>query len=201
MELVIKDSQNKLTVSNTIFGCAFNEALIHQIVVAYSAASRQGTHAQKSRAEVSGSGKKPWRQKGTGRARAGSVNSPIWRSGGVTFAAKPTTYNQKINKKMYRGAIKSILSELVRQNRLIIVNNFLIEMPKTKLLEKKLRDMVLTNVLIVISKVDKNLFLAARNLNNVLVCNATKINPVNLIGFNKTIITIDAIQQIEERLS
>ena len=149
MELVLKDAQSALTVSETTFGRDFNEALVHQVVVAYAAGARQGTRAQKTRAEVTGSGKKPWRQKGTGRARSGSIKSPIWRSGGVTFAARPQDHSQKVNKKMYRGALKSILSELVRQDRLIVVEKFSVEAPKTKLLAQKLKDMALEDVLII----------------------------------------------------
>lgn len=201
MELVMKDAQSALTVSETTFGRDFNEALVHQVVVAYAASARQGTRAQKTRAEVSGSGKKPWRQKGTGRARAGSVKSPIWRSGSVTFAAKPQDYSQKVNKKMYRGALKSILSELVRQDRLIVVQQFDLEAPKTKLLVQKLKEMALDNVLIITNEVDENLFLAARNLYKVNVHDAIAINPVSLITFDKVVMTADAVKQIEEMLA
>ncbi|CUX96191.1 50S ribosomal protein L4 [Candidatus Gullanella endobia] len=200
MELVLKDVKSALTVSDTIFGCDFNEALVHQIIIAYSAGKRQGTRAQKSRSEITASGKKPWRQKGTGRARSGSVKSPIWRSGGVTFAAKPQDYSQKVNKKMYRGALKSILSELLRQNRLFVVEQFSIKAPKTKLLLEKLKNMALKNVLIITSKLDKKLFLAARNLYKVEVRNSNHIDPISLISFEKVIMTIDAIKQIEEML-
>ena len=147
MELVMKDAQGALQVSETTFGREFNEALIHQVVVAYANGARQGTRAQKSRSEVSGGGKKPWRQKGTGRARAGSIRSPIWRSGGVTFAARPQDHSQKVNKKMYRAALQSILSELVRQERLIVVEQFAIDAPKTKDLVAKLKSMDLKDVL------------------------------------------------------
>lgn len=201
MDLVLKDTKSKLTVSETTFRHNFNETLIHQVVVAYTAMSHQGTRSQKTRAEVTGSGKKPWRQKGTGRARAGSTKSPIWRSGGVTFASKPQLCNQKINKKMYRGALKSILSELIRQERLIIVNSFSIEEPKTKLLMQKLKIMMLENVLVIINKIDKNLFLAARNIYKVNVITAKQINPVSLISFEKILMTVDAIKLIEEMLA
>lgn len=200
MELVVKDAQ-ALSVSETTFGREFNEALVHQVVVAYASGARQGTRAQKTRAEVTGSGKKPWRQKGTGRARAGSVKSPIWRSGGVTFAAKPQDHSQKVNRKMYRGALRSILSELVRQERLIIVEKFTLEAPKTKLLTQKLRDMDLTDVLIVTSDVDENLFLAARNIYKVDVRDVAGIDPVSLIAFDKVVMTVDAVKQIEEMLA
>ena len=196
MELVLKDAQSALTVSETTFGRDFNEALVHQVVVAYAAGARQGTRAQKTRAEVTGSGKKPWRQKGTGRARSGSIKSPIWRSGGVTF-----DHSQKVNKKMYRGALKSILSELVRQDRLIVVEKFSVEAPKTKLLAQKLKDMALEDVLIITGELDENLFLAARNLHKVDVRDATGIDPVSLIAFDKVVMTADAVKQVEEMLA
>jgi len=175
--------------------------LIHQVVVAYQANARSGNRAQMTRSEVRHSTKKPWRQKGTGRARAGSIRSPIWRSGGVTFAAKPQDHSQKVNKKMYRGAIRSILSELVRQERLIVVEKFGIEAPKTKELIAKLKEMELTDVLIVTAEVDENLFLAARNLYKVDVRDVAGIDPVSLIAFDKVLMTADAVKQIEEMLA
>ena len=201
MELVTKDAQSALTVSETTFGREFNEALVHQVVVAYAAGARQGTRAQKTRAEVAGSGKKPWRQKGTGRARSGNVKSPIWRSGGVTFAAKPQDHSQKVNKKMYRGAIKSILSELVRQDRLVVVEKFEVAAPKTKVLVQKLKEMALDDVLIITADLDENLFLAARNLYKVDVRDVQAIDPVSLIAYEKVVITTDAVKQIEEMLA
>ena len=201
MELVTKDAQSALTVSETTFGREFNEALVHQVVVAYAAGARQGTRAQKTRAEVAGSGKKPWRQKGTGRARSGNVKSPIWRSGGVTFAAKPQDHSQKVNKKMYRGAIRSILSELVRQDRLVVVEKFEIDAPKTKVLVQKLKDLALEDVLIITASLDENLFLAARNLYKVDVRDVQGIDPVSLIAFDKVVVTVDAVKQIEEMLA
>lgn len=201
MELVLKDAQSALEVSETTFGRDFNEALVHQVVVAFAANARQGTRAQKTRAEVTGSGKKPWRQKGTGRARAGSIKGPIWRGGGVSFAAKPQDHSQKVNKKMYRGALKSILSELVRQDRLVVVEKFGIEAPKTKELKAKLQAMSLEDVLIVTAEVDENLFLAARNLYKVDVRDVAGIDPVSLIAFNKVLVTADAVKQIEEMLA
>ncbi|QLE83855.1 MULTISPECIES: 50S ribosomal protein L4 [Shewanella] len=200
MELVLKDAQSALEVSETTFGRDFNEALVHQVVVAYAANARQGTRAQKTRAEVTGSGKKPWRQKGTGRARAGTVKGPIWRGGGVTFAAKAQDHSQKVNKKMYRGALKSILSELVRQDRLVVVESFGVEAPKTKELKAKLAEMKLEDVLIVTPEIDENLFLAARNLYKVDVRDVAGIDPVSLIAFNKVLVTADAVKQIEEML-
>ncbi|AEW44775.1 50S ribosomal protein L4 [Serratia symbiotica str. 'Cinara cedri'] len=201
MELVLKDAQNALTVSETIFGRDFNEALVHQVIVAYAAGARQGTRAQKTRAEVIGSGRKPWRQKGTGRARSGSVKSPIWRSGGITFAAKPQDHSQKVNKKMYRGALKSILSELVRQERLMVFEKFSVEAPKTKFLVQKLKTMALEDVLIITGKIDNNLFLAARNLYKVDLRDVASIDPVSLISFNTVVITADAIKIVEEMLT
>ncbi|GAB7219075.1 50S ribosomal protein L4 [Vibrio comitans] len=200
MELMVKGA-DALTVSETTFGRDFNEALVHQVVVAFAAGARQGTRAQKTRSEVSGGGAKPWRQKGTGRARAGTIRSPIWRSGGVTFAAKPQDHSQKVNKKMYRGAMKSILSELVRQERLVVVDNFSVEAPKTKELVAKLKDLELNDVLIVTSEVDENLFLAARNLYKVDARDVAAIDPVSLIAFDKVLITADAVKQVEEMLA
>ncbi|VFP81927.1 50S ribosomal protein L4 [Candidatus Erwinia haradaeae] len=200
MELVLKDAPSAINVSNTIFSCDFNEALVHQVVVAYAAGARQGTRSQKTRGEVTGSGKKPWRQKGTGRARAGSLQSPIWRSGGVTFAAKPQNHSQKINRKMYRGALKSILSELIRQDRLIIVQKFSLELAKTRCLLKKLQEMNLEDVLIITVMLEENLRLASRNLYKVDVRDIANINPISLIAFEKVLITADAVKRIEEIL-
>ncbi len=201
MELVLKDAKSALEVNPTIFGREFNEALVHQVVVAYAAAARQGTRAQKTRSEVSGGGKKPWRQKGTGRARAGTIRSPIWRGGGVTFAAKPQDHSQKVNKKMYRGALRSILSELIRQDRLVVVEKFGVETPKTKELLAKLKAYELTDVLIISEEVDENLFLAARNLYKVDVRDVAGIDPVSLVAFDKVLITAGAVKQLEERLA
>ncbi|TDF37601.1 50S ribosomal protein L4 [Alteromonadaceae bacterium M269] len=201
MELAIKDAKGGLEVSEATFGREFNEALVHQVVVAFGAGARQGTKAQKTRSEVRGGGKKPWRQKGTGRARAGTIRSPIWRSGGVTFAAKPQDHSQKVNRKMYRGAVKSILSELVRQERLVVVENFAVETPKTKDLVAKLKDLDLNDVLIVTPEVEENMFLAARNLYKVDVRDVQGIDPVSLIAFEKVLITADAVKQLEEALA
>jgi large subunit ribosomal protein L4 len=201
MELVLKDAQSALEVSDATFGREFNEALVHQVVVAYAAGARQGTRAQKNRSDVRGGGKKPWRQKGTGRARAGTIRSPIWVGGGVTFAARPQDHSQKVNKKMYRGAVKSILSELVRQDRLIVVENFAVEAPKTKELKAKLKDLDLKDVLIITEELDENLFLAARNLYKVDVRDVQGIDPVSLIAFDKVLVTADAVKKIEESLA
>jgi large subunit ribosomal protein L4 len=197
----LKDAKSALEVSEATFGRDFNEALVHQVVVAFGAGARQGSRAQKTRSEVRGGGAKPWRQKGTGRARAGTIRSPIWRSGGVTFAAKPQDHSQKVNKKMYRGAIQSILSELVRQERLIVVEKFAVETPKTKELISKLKELELKDVLIVTSEVDENLFLSARNLYKVDVRDVQGIDPVSLIAFEKVLMTADAVKQLEESLA
>lgn len=201
MELALKDANGALEVSESTFGRDFNEALVHQVVVAYAAGARQGTRAQKTRSEVSGGGKKPWNQKGSGRARAGTIRSPIWRSGGVTFAAKPQDYSQKVNRKMYRGAIRSILSELVRQDRLVVVEKFGVDTPKTKELVAKLKDYDLKDVLIVTPEVEENLFLSSRNLYKVDVRDVAGIDPVSLIAFEKVLMTSDAVKQIEEMLA
>ena len=201
MELTLKDANSALEVSEATFGREFNEALVHQVVVAYGAGARQGTKAQKTRSEVRGGGKKPWRQKGTGRARAGTIRSPIWVGGGRAFAAKPRDHEQKVNKKMYRGAIKSILSELIRQDRLVVVEKFGVDAPKTKDLVGKLNDLELNDVLIVTAEVEENLFLAARNLYKVDVRDVAGIDPVSLIAFEKVLITADAVKQLEEALA
>jgi len=201
MELTFKGAQGSLEVSESTFGREFNEALVHQVVTAFANGARQGTRAQKTRSEVRGGGKKPWNQKGTGRARAGTIRSPIWRSGGVTFAAKPQDHSQKVNRKMYRGAIRSILSELVRQERLIVVESFGVETPKTKELVAKLKEFDLKDVLIVTPEVEENLFLSARNLYKVDVRDVAGLDPVSLIGFEKVLVTADAVKQIEEMLS
>ncbi|WP_028304201.1 50S ribosomal protein L4 [Oceanospirillum maris] len=187
-------------VSEATFGKEYNEALVHQVVTAYLAAARQGTRAQKTRSEVSGGGAKPWRQKGTGRARAGTIRSPIWRSGGTTFAAKPQNFEQKVNKKMYRAAMRSILSELVRQDRLVTVEAFTVDAPKTKILVNKLKEMELGKVLIVTSDVDTNLFLAARNIPNVEVVDVAAASPVSLVAYEKVLVTVPALRQFEEKL-
>ena len=188
-------------VLDSAFGVEFNEALVHQVVTAYLAGSRAGTKAQKNRSTARGGGTKPWRQKGTGRARAGTIRSPIWVGGGRTFAAKPRNYDQKVNKKMYRAALRSVLSELVRQDRLVVVNELEIEAPKTRLLATKLKELDLDNVLVLNETFDEKLFLAARNLPNVGICDADSIDPVVLIRFDRVLITLPALKRIEERLS
>ena len=194
-------SERAIDVSEVAFGRQFNEALVHQVVVAYMAGARAGTRAQKSRSEVKGGGRKPWRQKGTGRARAGTIRSPIWRGGGQTFAARPQDHSQKVNRKMYRGAMQSILSELVRQERLIVTEEFAIKAPKTKQVQTLLRSHNLTNVLVVVEEVDENLYLGARNLHGIEVIDAQGINPVNLIGYEKVLFTVGALKEAEESLA
>lgn len=194
-------SKNSVELSDSNFGREFNEALVHQVVTAYMAAARSGTKAQKSRSAVSGGGAKPFRQKGTGRARAGTIRSPLWRGGGKTFAATNRDFSQKVNRKMYRGALQAILSELVRQERLMVVEEFAVDAPKTKQLHAKLKEMGLNNVLIVSHEVDDNLFLSARNLPHVDVVEAKRVNPVTLIGFEKVVMTVPAVKQLEEMLA
>lgn len=190
-----------LQVSDSIFSAEFNENLIHQVVTAYMAGGRAGTKAQKNRSDVSGGGAKPFRQKGTGRARAGTIRSPLWRGGGVTFAARPRSFEQKVNRKMYRGAMRAIVSELVRQDRLLAVAGFGLDAPKTKELYAKLQAMQLSGALIVTEQFDRNLMLAARNLPNVGVVTAAEVDPVSLIRFDKVVMTEAALKQLEERLA
>ena len=188
-------------LSDTAFGREFNEALVHQVVTAYLAGAHQGTRAQKTRAEVSGGGIKPWRQKGTGRARAGSIRSPIWRSGGRAFAAKPQDWSQKVNRKMYRGAMQCILAELIRQERLILVEEISVSAPKTKELIAKLNELDAPRALIVTKEVDENLYLAARNIPHVNVLGTSEVDPVSLIAFDKVIMSVEAAKQFEEALA
>ena len=201
MNLNLAADGGNVEISDAAFGREFNEALVHQVVVAHMAGSRQGSRAQKTRAEVRGGGKKPWRQKGTGRARAGTIRSPIWRSGGVTFAARPQDHTVKVNRKMYRGAIRCILSELIRQERLVAVDSFSVDAPKTKELQSQLKALDLKSALIVTEEVDENLYLAARNLNGVDVRDVQGIDPVSLISHDKLLITVGALKQLEEALA
>ena len=204
MELSVAKPGNgaasKVQVSDVTFARDYNEDLVHQVVTAYLSGGRQGSRAQKTRSEVSGGGKKPWRQKGTGRARAGSIRSPIWRGGGVTFAAKPQDHSQKVNKKMYRAALQVILSELARQERLIVVENFALEQPKTKVLVQALGEYGLQDVLIVSDEVTENLYLASRNLHKVDVRDVQGVDPVSLIAFDMVMITVSALKKFEELL-
>lgn len=190
-----------VSVSEVTFAREYNESLVHQVVTAYLAGGRQGTRAQKSRSDVAGGGKKPWRQKGTGRARAGTIRSPLWRSGGVTFAAGPQDHSQKVNKKMYRAAMRSILSELARTDRLLVVDGFDVAQPKTKLLVQQLKALNVDNVLIIASEVDQNLYLAARNLHQVDVRDVDAVDPVSLVAFDKVMVTVDAVKKFEEALA
>ena len=195
-----QDSASAVAVAEQVFGQEFNETLVHQLVVRHLATARAGTKAQKNRAAVSGGGIKPWRQKGTGRARAGTMSSPIWRSGGVTFAARPRSFDQKINKKMYKAGIRSIFSELLRQERLVVSNDISLTTPKTKELAKKLKNIDGKRILIIVENLDDNLVLASRNIPYVEVTTATSLSPVSLVGADKVIVTTTALKQIEERL-
>ena len=201
MNLSIAENKGTVEVTDASFGREYNEGLVHQVLVAFMAGSRQGSRAQKNRSRVSGGGKKPWRQKGTGRARAGTSRSPIWRSGGVTFAAQPQEHSVKVNKKMYRGALRCIWSELIRQERLVVVEDLVIEQPKTKVLVEKLRDLGLSETLIVVEKIDDNLRLASRNLNKADVRDLTHIDPLCLISSEKVLVTTAALKSLEAALS
>jgi large subunit ribosomal protein L4 len=205
MELAIIDNKGaaagrNVGVSDTTFDVDYNEPLIHQVVVAYMAGARAGTKAQKTRSEVRGGGRKPWRQKGTGHARAGTIRSPIWRSGGVTFAAKPRDYAQKVNRKMYRGAMRSIVSELVRSERLRVIDSLAVDAIKTKALADSLTGMGLNDVLIIDAEPSDNLQLSARNLHWVVVVAAADVNPVTLMAFRQVLITESGLKKLEERL-
>lgn len=199
MELKVNGA-NAVQVSDVTFGTEFNETLVHQAVVAFMAGSRQGTRAQKTRSEVSGGGRKPWRQKGSGRARAGTIRSPLWRGGGKSFAAKPQNHAQKLNKKMYRAALRSILSELVRQERLVVVEQLAVESPKTKLMVARLNELNAQGALIVADEVDQNIYLAARNIPYVDVRDVQGVDPVSLIAHDKVVMTVAAVKKFEEML-
>jgi large subunit ribosomal protein L4 len=201
MNLNLAGTAGSVEVSDLAFGKEFNESLVHQVVTAYLAGGRQGTKAQKTRSEVSGGGAKPWRQKGTGRARAGTIRSPLWRTGGVTFAAKQRDHAQKVNKKMYRAALRCIFSELVRQDRLVVVEDFAMESPKTKQFIAKLNELSLNNALLITEDVEQNLYLASRNVPHVDVRDAAGIDPVSLVGFEKVLVTVPALKKIEEVLA
>ena len=200
MKINVNGGSGSIEIADTAFSVDFNEPLVHQVITAFLSGGRAGTKAQKNRSEASGGGAKPWRQKGTGRARAGTIRSPIWVGGGRTFAAKPRNFSQKINRKMYRGAMRSMLSELIRQNRLFIVNSIDIKNSKTRDLTKILKKNDLESVLIIIENYDENIFLASRNLPNVSVCDVKSMNPVALIRYEKVLVTIKSIKMIEEYL-
>jgi large subunit ribosomal protein L4 len=195
------EAAGTLEVGDTTFGVDFNEPLVHQVVTAYMAGARQGTKAQKTRSDVRGGGVKPFRQKGTGRARAGTIRSPLWRGGGVTFAARPRSFAQKVNRKMYRGAMRSILSELVRQERLVVVQSFGVAEPRTQVLVERLGQLGLDDVLIVVEQGERELELAVRNLHWAAVVEDRDVNPVSLLAFRKVLITAPALQRLEERLA
>jgi large subunit ribosomal protein L4 len=200
MKLKIVNGGAELQVSDAAFGRKYNEALVHQVVTAYRNAGRAGTKAQLTKAEVRGGGKKPWAQKGTGQARAGSSRSPIWVGGGRAFAAKPRDFSQKVNRKMYRGAIGSMLSELARTDRLLVANDIPLEAAKTKLLASQLTKWELTSVLIVVEALDEKLFLAARNLPHVAVVEVARLDPLSLVSYDKVLATVGAVKMLEERL-
>jgi large subunit ribosomal protein L4 len=196
-----KASSKSIEVSDANFGNEFNEALVHQVVTAYLAGARSGTRRTKSRSEVRGGGAKPFRQKGTGRARAGTSRSPLWRTGGMTFALRPQDYSQKVNRKMYRSAITNILSELVRQERLVVIDDIKLDAPKTKQLAEKLKALGLGNALIVVDELSDYLYLASRNLRDVDVCEANRINPVSLVNCDKVLMTVNAVKKVEGMLA
>ena len=201
LQIPVLNQEKNVQVSDVVFGQDFNETLVHQLVTRYLAGARAGTKAQKTRSDVSGGGIKPWRQKGTGRARSGTTRSPLWRTGGVTFAARPRSYDQKLNKKMFRVGIRSILSELLRQDRLVIGSEVLVDTPKTKVLSAQLNAIESKKILIIVDTVDKNLALASRNIPYVHVVEAANLNPVLLVAADKIIVTPSALQQLEERLA
>jgi large subunit ribosomal protein L4 len=201
LQIPVLNQEKNVQVSEVVFGQIFNETLVHQLVTRYLAGARAGTKAQKTRSDVSGGGIKPWRQKGTGRARSGTARSPLWRTGGVTFAARPRSYDQKLNKKMFRVGIRSILSELLRQDRLVVSSEVLASTPKTKALNAQLSAIDAKRTLIIVDAVDKNLALASRNIPYVQVVEAANLNPVLLVAADKIIVTLGALQQLEERLA
>lgn len=201
MDIAIHKTDKKVSVSDDAFGAGFNETLIHQLVTSYMSGSRAGTKAQKNRAAVSGGGAKPWRQKGTGRARAGTIRSPLWRSGGVTFAATPRDYTKKLNKKMYRVGMRSLISELVRSNRLILVEEFGVSEAKTKVMKAKLEEIGVNNALILTDGLDSNVYLAARNIPHIQVMDIAIVDPVSLVRQEYVVIDQAALKKLEERLS
>jgi large subunit ribosomal protein L4 len=200
MKVKVQGGNGTLELAEATFGAAFNEPLVHQVVTAHLAAARSGTKAQKTRAEVRGGGKKPWKQKGTGRARVGTIRSPIWVGGGRAFAARPRSFEQKVNRKMYRGAMRSVLSELLRKERLIVAAELGLSAPKTKELREKLAKLEFARGLIVVEAFDMKLWLAARNLPNIDVLEAQLIDPVSLVGADKVVMTAAALKIVEERL-
>jgi large subunit ribosomal protein L4 len=200
MKVTLRDNNKAVEFSEACFGAEFNEPLVHQVVTAFLAGRRSGTKAQKTRAEVRGGGRKPWRQKGTGQARAGTIRSPLWVGGGRTFAAKPRSFEQKVNRKMYRAALRSVLSELLRQERLVLTTELAVGAPKTKELKAKLAELDVAGGLIVVEAFNENLWLAARNLPNVDVIDVASVDPVSLVGADKVVMTAAAAKMLEERL-
>ncbi|MCX7116696.1 MAG: 50S ribosomal protein L4 [Legionellales bacterium] len=200
MDFITKDTNTTFQVSDDIFASQYNEGLVHQAVVAYMNHARSGNSAQKTRAEVRGGGRKPWNQKGTGRARAGTIRSPLWRSGGVTFASKKRDYSQKINKKMYKRALRSIISELHRTGRLTVVSDFQCPTPKTKAFITKMNELELNNALIIMNEVGEFEYLASRNVIGFDVCDVTAIDPVSLLRYKHVLMTEEAIKTLEEQL-
>jgi len=200
MKVQLQGSSDSVELQDALFGARFNEPLVHQVVTAYLAGQRAGTKAQKRRSDVSGGGAKPWRQKGTGRARAGTSRSPVWVGGGRAFAARPRDFSQKVNRKMYRAALRAVFSELLRQERLLLVESFTVEEPKTRLAREKLAALGVERGLIVAEAFDENLWLATRNLPNVFCLTAAEVDPLSLVGSDKVIMTAAAAKLIEERL-
>lgn len=201
MDIVIHNSKKKVSVSDDAFGASFNEALIHQLVTSYMSGARAGTRAQKNRADVSGGGAKPWRQKGTGRARAGTIRSPLWRSGGVTFAADPQDHSKKLNKKMYRVGMRSLVSELVRSERLLVIEALGVTEPKTKVMQAKLEELGVKSALILTDGLDSAVYLAARNIPHIQVMDIAIVDPVSLVKQEYVVIEEGALKKLEERLS
>jgi large subunit ribosomal protein L4 len=201
MDLQVHNSKDMITVSDTVFAADYKESLVHQVVMAYMAAGRAGTKAQKNRSAVRGGGAKPWKQKGSGRARAGTSRSPLWRTGGVTFAAQPRDYSQKVNRKMYRVAIRSILSELARQGRFIVVDDITVDAPKTKQLLSKLNGLGISDTLIITETGDEKLYLSARNLPKVEITDVAGLNPVSLMRYENVVVTVGTVRAVEEWLS
>lgn len=201
MDISLHNSEKKVSVSDAAFAADFNEALVHQLVVSFMSTSRAGSKAQKTRSDVRGGGAKPFRQKGTGRARAGTIRSPIWRSGGVTFAARPRDYSKKMNKKMYRAGMRSIVSELIRQDRLVLVEEITVSEPKTKLMAEKMKDLGITHGLVLTDGLDSSLYLAARNIPNLIVMDVAVVDPLSLVRQEKVVIDAAALKKLEERLS
>jgi len=200
MKLQLKNAASEIQLSDVTFGRAYNEALVHQVVTAYMAGARAGTKRQKSRAEVRGGGKKPWSQKGTGQARAGSIRSPLWVGGGRTFAARPRDFSQKVNRKMYRAAMQSMVSELIRQDRLLVVENLEVSAPRTKLLTARLAELGASRALILVEAYEEKLFLAARNIPHVEVMPVASLDPLSLIKHGQVIATVGALRLLEQRL-